>query len=71
MATIPDASGYFQVMVPLSAEMQPSASQMSTEVYLVTAESDTTGGGGGGGCSVGAFSPIMALLLAPLMLLKK
>jgi len=28
-------------------------------------------GGGGGGCSMGAISPLMALLLAPLMLLKK
>lgn len=71
VATIPDASGYFEVMAPSGAEMQPSVSQMSTEVYLVAAESDTTGGGGGGGCSVSAFSPLMALLLAPLMLLKK
>lgn len=71
IATISNASQYFAIYLDPGSELGASVSPYSTEVFLVYADEETTGGGGGGGCSVGAFSPIMALLLAPLMLLKK
>ena len=72
VATISNASQYFDIYLdPSVTELEPSVSPYSTQVFLVYADSDTTGGGGGGGGGVGAFSPLMALLLAPLMLLTK
>ena len=70
VATIPNVENYLTEAGVLGGYLNPAVASYETDVYLVDAEQET-GGGGGGGCSVSAFSPLMALLLAPLMLLKK
>ena len=71
VATISNASQYFVIYVPSGSELGASVAPYTTDVYLAYADEETTGGGGGGGCDLGVVSPLMALLLAPLMLLKK
>ena len=66
-----DFDAFKVINATITIPQADAADYFSESRAFATVITPMSTGGGGGGCNVSAFSPLMALLLAPLMLLKK